>query len=302
MKTPELTYIVTSYNYDKFLNENLASLCNQWTEENPFNVLVVDDGSVDDSINIINFYLKKYNFVSLLTHPGNKNKGLIESMRLAIAAVESPWVAFLESDDFSKAGSVERLLEKTREESGMGIVFSNIEPVGLKINDSNWVQSYAPRICKKMLELRADVQPVRLDFLILTENLIPTFSCVAVKTDLLKEANFNSPVQEWIDWFLWIQICQKTKVSFIADKLVFWRQHSDSLNRKKNIFQYVRKYNLFRKEVRRLLAQSETKDKCYKIAYLYLPSFVPLFVRFWRMSRFSGFKSVLNKLIGRLRK
>ncbi len=64
MKTPELTYIVTSYNYDKFLNENLASLCNQWTEENPFNVLVVDDGSVDDSINIINSYLKKYNFVS----------------------------------------------------------------------------------------------------------------------------------------------------------------------------------------------------------------------------------------------
>lgn len=300
MKTPELTYIVTSYNYGKFLNENLASLCNQWTEINPFNVLVVDDGSEDDSINIIDSYFKKYNFVSLLTHPGNKNKGLIESMRLAIAAVETPWVAFLESDDFSKAGSVERLLKKIRE--GTGVIFCNIEPVGLTNNDSNWFESYVPRICKKMLELRADVQPVSLDFLILTENLIPTFSCAAVKTKLLKEADFNSPVPEWIDWFLWIQICQKTKVSFIAEKLVFWRQHNDSLNRKKNIFQYLRKYNLFRKEVRRLLVQSETNDKCYKIAYLYLPSFVPLFIRFLRMSRFSGFKSVLNKLIGRLRK
>lgn len=219
-------------------------------KKTPFNVLVVDDGSIDDSINIINSYLNKYNFVSLLTHPGNKNKGLIDSMRLAIAAVETPWVAFLESDDFSKAGSVERLLKKIREEAG--IIFCNIEPVGLKNNDSNWFESYVPRICEKMLELRANVQPVSLDFLILTENLIPTFSCAAVKTDLLKEANFNSPVPEWIDWFLWIQICQKTKVSFIADKLVFWRQHSDSLNRKKNIFQYVRKYNLFRKEVRRL--------------------------------------------------
>ncbi len=295
MKTPELTYIVTSYNYDKFLNENLASLCKQWTEKNPFNVLVVDDGSVDDSINIINSYSKKYNFVSLLTiniinsysenynfvslltHPGNENKGLIESMRLAIAAVETPWVAFLESDDFSKAGSVERLLKKTGE--GAGIIFCNIEPVGLKNNDSNWFQSYVPRICKKMLELRADVKPVSLDFLILTENLIPTFSCAAAKTGLLKEANFNSPVQEWIDWYLWIQICQKTKVSFIAEKLVFWRQHNDSFNRKKNIFQYLRKYNLFRKEVRRLLAQSKTDHKCYKIAYLYLPSFVPLFIR-----------------------
>lgn len=300
MKTPELTYIVTSYNYDKFLNENLASLCKQWTEKNPFNVLVVDDGSVDDSINIINSYSKKYNFVSLLTHPGNKNKGLIESMRLAIATVETPWVAFLESDDFSKAGSVERLLKKTGE--GAGIIFCNIEPVGLKNDDSNWFQSYVPRICKKMLDLGANVQPVNLDFLILTENLIPTFSCAAVKTKLLKEADFNSPVPEWIDWYLWIQICQKTKVSFIAEKQVFWRQHSDSLNRKKSIFQYFRKYRLFRKGVRRLLTQSETDHKCYKIAYLYLPSFVPLSIRFFKMSRFSGYRSVFNKLIGRLRK
>lgn len=300
MKTPELTYIVTSYNYGKFLNENLESLCRQWTQETPFNIIVVDDGSKDDSLNIIRSFSQKYPFLSLLTHPGNKNEGLINSMKLAINAVKTPWIAFLESDDFSKAGSVERLLKKTKE--GAGVIFFNIEPVGLKNNDSNWFQSYVPRICKKMLELRADVQPVSLDFLILTENLIPTFSCAAVKTNLLKEVNFSSPVPEWIDWYLWIQICQKTKVSFIAEKLVFWRQHNDSFNRKKNIFQYLRKYNLFRKEVRRLLVQSETHHKCYKIAYLYLPSFVPLFIRFWRMSRFSGFRSVLNKLIGRLKK
>jgi len=300
MKTPELTYIVTSYNYGNFLNENLTSLCRQWTEETPFNVLVVDDGSIDDSINIIDSYLNKYNFVTLLTHPGNKNEGLINSMKLAINAVETPWVSFLESDDFSKDGSVQRLLEKTKEEAG--IVFCNIEPVGLNNDDSNWFQSYVPRVCKKMLELRANVQPVNLDFLILTENLIPTFSCAAVKTKLLREVNFNSPVPEWIDWYLWIQICQKTKVSFIADRLVFWRQHSDSLNRRKSFFQYICKYSRFRREVRRLLARSETEHKCYKIAYLYLPSFVPLFIRFLRMSRFSGFKSVLNKLIGRLRK
>jgi glycosyltransferase involved in cell wall biosynthesis len=300
MKTPELTYIVTSYNYGKFLNENLESLCQQWTQENPFNIIVVDDGSKDDSLNIVHSFSQKYPFLSLLTHPGNKNEGLINSMKLAINAVNTPWVAFLESDDISKSGSVKNLLKIMK--IGAGVIFCNIEPLGLKKDDSNWFQSYVPRICEKMLELRADERPINLDSLILTENLIPTFSCVAVKTKLLKEADFNSPVPEWIDWFLWIQICQKAKVSFIPEKLVFWRQHNDSLNRRKNIFQYLRKYNLFRKEVRRLLAQSETNDKCYKIAYLYLPSFVPLFIRFWRMSRFSGFRSVLNKLIGRLKK
>ena len=300
MKTPELTYVVTSYNYGNFLNENLESLCRQWTIEAPFNIIVVDDGSIDDSINIINSFSKKYKFLSLLTHPGNKNKGLINSMKLAINAVETPWVAFLESDDFCKTRSVESLLKKIKDEAGL--IFCNIEPIGLKNDDSNWFLTYVPRICKKMLELRANVQPINLDFLILTENLIPTFSCTAVKTKLIKEADFNSPVPEWIDWYLWIQICQKTKVSFISEKLICWRQHDNSLNRKKNIFQYLRKYSLFRRKVRQLLVQSETDNKCYKIAYLYLPTFVPLFIRFIKMSRFSGFKSVLNKLIGRLRK
>ena len=300
MKTPEITYIVTSFNYDKFLDQNLDSLCRQWTEKTPFNVLVVDDGSIDNSINIISSYSKKYKFVSLLTHPGNKNEGLINSMKLAINAVGTPWTAFLESDDFSKPGAVEKLLKIIR--CGAGIIFCNIEPYGLKNDGSNWFQSYVPRICKKMLELQANVRPVNLDFLIPTENLIPTFSCVAVETKLLKEADFNSPVPEWIDWFLWIQICQKTKALFITEKLVFWRQHNDSLNRRKNIFQYLRKYQLFRREVRRLLVHSETNNKCYKIAYLYLPSTVPLFIRFLKMSGFSGFRSVLNKLIGRLKK
>ena len=300
MKTPELTYIVTSYNYGRFLIENLESLCRQWTEKNPFNVLVVDDGSTDDSIRIIKSFSKKYTFVSLLTHPENKNKGLINSMKLAINAVKTPWVAFLESDDLSKSGAVKSLLKKIRE--GGGLIFYNIDPLGSKGDESEWFHSYVPRISEKMLGLHADKRPVKLDTLILTENLIPTFSCAAVRTELLKEADFDSPVSEWIDWYLWIQICQKTRVSFIPEKLVFWRQHSDSLNRKKRIFEYLHKYSLFRNRVRKLLLHSEIEDKCYKIAYLYLPSFIPLFVRLLRMSRFSGFKSVLNKLIGRLGK
>lgn len=300
MKTPELTYIVTSYNYGRFLNENLDSLCRQWTEETPFNILVVDDGSTDDSINIINSYSEKYNFVSLLTHPGNKNAGLINTMKLAINAVDTPWVAFLESDDLSKSGAVKSLLNKISEEAGL--IFYNIEPLGLKGDESEWFHSYVPRISEKMLGLLADKRPIKLDNLILTENLIPTFSCAAVRTSILKEADFDSPVAEWIDWYLWIQICQKSKVSFIPEKLVFWRQHGDSLNRKKRLFEYLHKYSLFRNRVRKLLLHSEIEDKCYKIAYLYLPSFIPLFVRLLRMSRFSGFKSVLKKLIGRLRK
>ena len=298
MRTPLLTVIVTSYNYKKFLSENLNSLVVQWSEENPFNILVFDDGSTDGSLALLEQYKNKYSFISVMTHPGHTNRGIAETVKAAVEIVTSPWTAFLESDDLSQPDSIKRLVSLLSTDAGL--VFYDIQPLGLDNNRPSWFYSYVPRIRSLMLSLGAQEQPKMLDCKILEENLIATFSCVAVRTTLLRHADFTCPVPEWIDWYLWIQICQKTKVLFVDEKLVKWRIHSDSLNQKKQIGTYLIKYKLFRKSVRKVLLNSEIKNKSYKIAYLYLPTFVPLFMRFLKMSNYKGFKYVLKQIKGRL--
>ena len=298
MEAPFLTVVVTIFNYARYLSENLQSLVTQWSEKNPFNILIFDDGSTDESLTILEQYQAKYSFVKVKTHPMHQNKGLAETIKAAVESVNSEWIAFLESDDFSQPGAIETLFDVFKKD--VGLVFYDIKPAGLNNDEPSWFYSYVPRIRSYMLSIGAQKRPAMLDFKILEENLIPTFSCVAVKTNLLKEAEYICPVPEWIDWYLWVQICQKTKVLFVDKKLVNWRIHPASLNKKKQIAVYLSKYKLFRKSIRNVLLNSEIKNKSYKIAYLYLPTFVPLFMRFLKMSNYKGFKYVLKQIKGRL--
>lgn len=298
MEDCSLTVIVTSYNYARYLSENLESLVQQWTEKTPFNILVFDDGSTDESLKILEKYLEKYPFMSIKTHPGHKNRGIIETVKAAIESVTSKWTVFLESDDFSQPEMIQSLYNSFS--SNADLIFYDIQPVGLDDTQPSWFYSYVPRIRNLMLSIGAQKKPQMVDYKILEENIIPTFSCVAVKTELLREADFSCPVPEWIDWYLWIQICQKANVLFIDKKLVNWRIHENSLNRKKQIGSYLIKYRLFRKSIRNILLNNEIKNKSYKIVYLSFPSFVPLFLRFLRMSQYKGFKYVFEQIKGRL--
>lgn len=300
MRTPLLTVVVTSYNYERFITENLNSLISQWSEEAPFNILVFDDASTDGSMRILERYERKYDFITVKCHQGNKNKGIKETVKEAVGIVTSQWTTFLESDDLSQPGAIKRLLGLLSTEAGL--IFCDIQPLGLDSSQPSWFYSYVPRMRSLMLSMEAHKKPQMLDCKILEENIMATFSCVAVRTHLLRQADFNCPVPEWIDWYLWIQICQKTKVLFVDERLVKWRIHADSLNQKKQFGSYLIKYRLFRKSIRHVLLNSEIKHKFYKITYLSFPIFVPLFLRFWRMSQYKGFKYALKQIKGRLLK
>lgn len=89
--------IVASYNYQDYIRETLDSLVNQ-TYKN-FEVIVVDDGSSDDSVQIIREYEKKYPFVHLYQHANGKNKGLPETLLLGLNKSKGEFIAFCESDD-----------------------------------------------------------------------------------------------------------------------------------------------------------------------------------------------------------
>lgn len=97
-RKPNFSVVVTSYNYAKYLPETLDPILAQ-TYKN-YEVIIVDDGSTDNSLQIIKNYTDKHKNFYLYQHDNGINQGLIESMKLGISKAKGDYIAFLESDDF----------------------------------------------------------------------------------------------------------------------------------------------------------------------------------------------------------
>lgn len=102
---PEISVIVPVYNTANYLEPCLRSVATQ-TFGN-FEVIVVDDGSTDESNAVIQKYLNADNRIKLISQ---ENKGLSEARNTGLRNAHGRWVTFLDSDDAIAPNFLERTL------------------------------------------------------------------------------------------------------------------------------------------------------------------------------------------------
>ena len=210
--------ILTSYNYADFIKEAIDSVLSQ-TYQN-WELIIVDDGSKDNSTEIINEYCQKDPRINLYVHENNANLGLKNSILLGLSKAACEWVCFLESDDILEANYLEEKVKCINSTPEIEFVFNDIEFFGDKDQISGF-DSY--------LELRDKNLKEKIKYTdLLDVNLVSTFSSVMVKKSAIMECNFDSPLAQSIDWILWIQLLISHKSAYINKKLTKWRMHSKS--------------------------------------------------------------------------
>ena len=105
----KVSVIVPIYNVSKYLNQCLTSLAAQTLEQDMFQVILIDDGSTDDSGEIANYFAKKYsNFEVYHT----LNQGVSLSRKLGVKKAKGEYIGFVDGDDFCDTNMFKELLEK----------------------------------------------------------------------------------------------------------------------------------------------------------------------------------------------
>jgi glycosyltransferase involved in cell wall biosynthesis len=89
---PELTYVVPVYNGAKFIERAVCSIMSQAAD--PPKIIVVDDGSTDETVNILSKYGEQ---ITLLKQP---NLGPSAARNRGLAAVNTGIVCFVDADDY----------------------------------------------------------------------------------------------------------------------------------------------------------------------------------------------------------
>ncbi len=102
----KVSIIMPNYNCEKFLEETISSVINQ-TYKN-WELLIVDDCSTDNSVEVIKSYCNKDDRIKLFIN--EKNSGAAASRNWALREATGKWIAFLDSDDLWLSEKLEKQL------------------------------------------------------------------------------------------------------------------------------------------------------------------------------------------------
>lgn len=103
---PEISVIVPVFNSEKFLKECLDSILSQTYGD--LEVICVNDGSTDNSLDILNQYKNSDSRVKVID---KENSGYGASLNMGIDAAQGNYIGIVESDDFIKENMYEELIK-----------------------------------------------------------------------------------------------------------------------------------------------------------------------------------------------
>jgi glycosyltransferase involved in cell wall biosynthesis len=125
----DLSILITNYNYQDYIQKSIESCLNQNTSFN-YEIVVVDDGSTDNSIERIKQFKEKIKFFSI------KNSGIEKASNFGINKCNGEYITRLDADDFLKPSFIQSNLELLKNSTAT-FAYSNYDAVNYK-DDVLW--------------------------------------------------------------------------------------------------------------------------------------------------------------------
>lgn len=136
MTAPLITVLITTYNYGQFIEQAIDSILSQDFPRDQVQILVVDDGSTDDTPE----YVKRYG--SRIEYFFKPNGGQASALNFGIARARGEIIALLDADDFFLPGKLVRLMEAFQQDPSLAMVYHRLQEWHMETDDrgeSNFV-------------------------------------------------------------------------------------------------------------------------------------------------------------------
>ncbi|MFE7373426.1 glycosyltransferase [Bacillus cereus] len=144
MKKAKLSVVITNYNKERYLAQCVQSVIEQTLKG--IEIIVVDDGSTDNSMTILRQYEKQYNNLKVYKQ---QNAGVSAARNTGLQKATGEYITFLDADDYVHLAGYEEMYEIVSENNAdMGI--ANITCFN---EYKNWPLSYMKKLFNKELPL-----------------------------------------------------------------------------------------------------------------------------------------------------
>ena len=123
---PKISVIVPVYNVENYINKCLDSLVNQSLDD--IEIILVNDGSTDNSQNIINEYKIKNKYSNKIISLIKENGGMSDARNFGLKHATGEYISFIDSDDYVSTNMLEKMYLKAKEED-YDVVYCNVNVV-----------------------------------------------------------------------------------------------------------------------------------------------------------------------------
>ena len=128
---PKVSVVVAVYNSGQFIRQTLDSILAQTLKDTE--IILVDDGSKDDSPDILNEYAKADARIRVLVNT-EESDGAASARNLGVANANGEYLSILDSDDFFEPDMLDKAYNRAKETSADVVIFD-----GYRYDDRNGV-------------------------------------------------------------------------------------------------------------------------------------------------------------------
>jgi len=262
--------IIANYNDSAYLPDNLNSILSQ--SRLPDEILIIDDGSTDNSIELIEEYQKKHPLIRLVRH--EKNLGVIATVREGVLLAKGEFVAIVSADDLLVEGFCEQMFAHCSNHPEIGICLSN--------SYYFFEFDFDKRVKHELLSERElqrffsdTTSPKTIPPEVLSSILKKTFfhlsdtGVVYKRASILRFGGFDPDLECYCDTFLNWQIAFRESVGYVPTAFSAQRRRSRSYSTTR-LSDQKRRESIFSRLLDRIVREKDLYQKLLDTGHLWV--------------------------------
>lgn len=209
---PSITVLMSVFNGECWLSEAIESVLNQSFTD--FEFIIVDDGSIDNSLEIIRRFQEKDSRIIIIRKP---NTGLADSLNHGLQSARGEWIARLDADDICEPTRLKKQIALAQTNPNIVFVGS-----GLTIINDAGLKKAIHLYPRRHSELLRQLQRV---------DKFPAHSSAFYQTKAIRAVSgYRQRIKRAQDWDLWLRLTAVGEMSCIREPLIQLRHHDKQIS------------------------------------------------------------------------
>lgn len=222
MGAPKVSIVIASYNCGRFIRNALDSVLAQSYQD--YEVIVVDDGSTDDSRVIVETI--RLSFGGKLKYLYQENRGVAAARNAGLGIGRGEYIAFLDADDCWHPDRLRRHIDIFNLYPSVGVCCSDFL---ININNERIENHFRKWINIGSFPYNRPFRGAQAVSLLLQANFVGTDGITIRRNAVSSDLRFDARYRQAEDYDLWLRCAMKTNFYVIDEPLHTYMVRGDSL-------------------------------------------------------------------------